>query len=366
MSRYIHLPWRRTVVSAFTLGVAVTIASLGVVRAEHFLPNAMKTFKCSTGTACVTGNSTGSSTYGVYGVSTGTDGVHGLTDSSANSGVAGFATNSAGGHGVLGSSTAGDGVHGVTDTTAGNSGVYGQSSSGSGSGYGVYGSAANGPGTYGTSSQSGSAGVFGYVSTSVGGSAGVDGVGSGGNYGVKAEGDATSYNYPVLYAQANSSSTYIATFANAPNDVGCVIDPNADLYCNGTISGGGPLRIRERGRNGQSVVAYASESATPTIEDLGAARMHEGTANVELPSDFSSVISHNDAYYIFLTPLGDTRGLYVSMQTLTGFQVRENEHGRSDVMFEYRIVAVPSSARNVRLPAAPRFPTFGNGQRGHH
>ncbi len=343
---------KRAAFSAIAAGAIIATASVGVVRAERFFPDTSQTFKCSTGTACVTGKSTGTSTWGVYGTSKDADGVHGITNSALNSGVAGFATNSAGGHGIYGQSAAGDGVHGQTYTTTGNSGVAGLSGGTSGSGYGVYGNSSNGPGVFGTSGVIGSAGVIGQA-----------GNGSGA-FGVEAMANGTSS--PALFAFAEGASTYIATFTNQTSGKGvsCIINPEADLGCAGSITGG-EVKVRRKNSAGQSVLAYASESATPTIEDLGVGQMHEGVANVELPADFSSVMSHHDAYYVFLTPMGESRGLYVSMQTGAGFEVRENERGRANVEFEYRIVAVPNGARNVRLPLAPRLPTFDN-DRGTH
>jgi hypothetical protein len=75
-------------------------------------------------------------------------------------------------------------------------------------------------------------------------------------------------------------------------------------------------------------------------------------ANVQIDPDFASVMDHK-WYYVFLTPMGDTRGLYVSVKTPTAFQVRENERGRSNVEFDYRIVAHPLDSNGERLPAAP-------------
>ncbi len=331
-----------------TIGAAIAIATVGVVRAERLMPDVSKIFACSTGKACVTGKSTGTSTWGVYGTSTNADGVHGITDSPLNSGVAGFANSSSGGHGIYGYSVAGDGVHGQTYTTSGDSGVAGLSGGTSGSGYGVYGNSSNGPGVFGTSGVTGSAGVIGQ--------AGSDSEA----YGVEAT--STGPQGPALFAFAQGSGTYIATFTNQTSGKGvsCIIDPHADLSCAGSITGGDDIKVERRSGTGQPVLAYASESATPTIEDLGVGQMHEGVAYVELPSDFSSVMSHRDAYYVFLTPMGESRGLYVSMQTAAGFQVRENERGRSNVEFQFRIVAVPNGERNVRLPAAPRTPVFAN------
>jgi hypothetical protein len=112
------------------------------------------------------------------------------------------------------------------------------------------------------------------------------------------------------------------------------------------------VRIRHANANGEHVLAYAAESATATIEDVGTARIVGGVANVRIDPAFASVTDHR-WYYVFLTPLGDTRGLYVSTKTASAFQVRETEHGRSTLEFDYRIVAHPLDAENDRLPLAP-------------
>jgi hypothetical protein len=41
------------------------------------------------------------------------------------------------------------------------------------------------------------------------------------------------------------------------------------------------------------------------------------------------------------------------MKTASAFQVRETEHGRSSLEFDYRVVAHPLDAENDRLPLAP-------------
>ena len=51
--------------------------------------------------------------------------------------------------------------------------------------------------------------------------------------------------------------------------------------------------------------------------------------------------------------MADTRGLYVSLKTPSGFEVREAQGGRSSLPFDYRIVARPLDAANDRLPLAP-------------
>jgi hypothetical protein len=62
-------------------------------------------------------------------------------------------------------------------------------------------------------------------------------------------------------------------------------------------------------------------------------------------------------YYVSLTPLGDTRGLYVNAKSPAGFAVRETQGGRSGIAFDYRIVAHPSDANTDRLSPAPEMRT---------
>ena len=306
----------RAAVGAIALGAVVAVASLSIVRAEHVTPAKAKTDKCSTGTACVQGYSTGASTWGVYGLA----------------------------------STA-DGVHGVTNATNGNSGTSGISTGTTGSAHGVYGRSSNGQGVYGTSSSDN--GVEGH-STASGGSgvAGIQrGTSSGSGDGVYSESaDITNLN-EALEAKADSANTYIFEGYNAATNGLCTIDYNATLACTGgtTVKN---VRTRHTNAAGQHVLAYASESATATIEDVGTARMTAGIANVQIDPDFAAVMDRK-WYYVFITPLGDTRGLYVSSKTASGFQVREDDGGRSRVEFDYRIVAHPIDAKSDRLPIAP-------------
>jgi hypothetical protein len=52
---------------------------------------------------------------------------------------------------------------------------------------------------------------------------------------------------------------------------------------------------------------------------------------------------------VFLTPNGDSEGLYVAGKTATGFEVREQGGGTSNISFDYRIVAKRRGYESVRL-----------------
>jgi hypothetical protein len=157
----------------------------------------------------------------------------------------------------------------------------------------------------------------------------------------------------AVVARSDDTSTDIFSGLDSANGDYCTIDPRANLKCTGKITGKKALRVQHRSSEGQQVLTYASESASATIEDVGTARMFAGMANVAIDPSFASVMDRSSPYYVFLTPLGDTRGLYVSVKTPSGFQVRETQGGRSRLEFDYRIVARPLDAARDRLPIAP-------------
>lgn len=324
MSQPTSRPRRTAAAGTIAVGMAVAFFSFGIVRAAHVRRANSVTYNCSSGTACVEGNASGSATDGIYGSSSG-NGTHGVYGTGNNAGVTGY-----------------------TSSTTGGSGVSGVSTSGSGSGNGVYGRSSSGQGVYGTSSVS--HGVKGVTTVGFGGA---HGSATGNGTGIFAESNATSSQYAALYAQGDSANTELLVFENeaaSPSGL-CEVGGDAELYCSGGISSSAVL-AQHRSSSGRRVAAYVSESATATIEDFGTARITDGVASVQIDPAFASVMERG-WYYVFLTPLGDTRGLYVSLQTPSSFEVRESAHGRDSLAFDYRIAAHPRDAENDRLPPAP-------------
>src|ERR1700729_964137 len=112
---------RRAAVAMIGIGVAIAFSSFSAVRAERAAPDKSKTYSCNPGTACVEGNSTGTTTWGVYGISSTADGVHGVTAATnGNSGASGISTGTTGSaHGVYGRSSNGQGVYGTSSSDNG-------------------------------------------------------------------------------------------------------------------------------------------------------------------------------------------------------------------------------------------------------
>lgn len=131
---------------------------------------------------------------------------------------------------------------------------------------------------------------------------------------------------------------------------------------NGNIFYAGALSHFAVARDGQRVVTYGCQSTTQTLEDVGSARLMNGVAYVRLHRTFAQSIElQADPYRVFLTPNGDTRGLYVAQKLTNGFIVRETERGRGTLDFDYRIVATALGHAGERsgvtaLAAEPRAP----------
>jgi hypothetical protein len=102
---------------------------------------------------------------------------------------------------------------------------------------------------------------------------------------------------------------------------------------------------------------YSLESPESYFEDFGRGILRHGRARVTLDRDFAAVVRRG-TYYVFLTPEGDSNGLYVSRKSATGFEVREQNRGTSNLTFGYRVVAKRKDVQGQRLEKVA-VPSFG-------
>src|SRR5579884_1630041 len=113
--------------------------------------------------------------------------------------------------------------------------------------------------------------------------------------------------------------------------------------------------------DGSYRVLYSVESPESWFEDFGHAQLVNGQATVPIARDFLPAVDTGQDYYVFLTPHGDSNGLYVASHTPTSFEVREQKGGTSSLAFDYRVVAKRKDFAGARLapinvPAAPARP----------
>jgi hypothetical protein len=94
---------------------------------------------------------------------------------------------------------------------------------------------------------------------------------------------------------------------------------------------------------------YSPQESLPTVEDFGEGQLVNGQAYVRIDPAFANTMDPRANYMVFITPEGDSRGVYVTAKTSAGFVVRENQGGRSTLAFSYRIVAKPYGEHPARL-----------------
>ena len=113
--------------------------------------------------------------------------------------------------------------------------------------------------------------------------------------------------------------------------------------------------------DGSMVKLFAVESPQVWFDDYGSGRLTAGTAAISLDAGFAQTVNTAVEYHVFLTPKGDCKGLYVTNETVTGFEVKELGGGASSVGFDYRVVALRKGYENVRLPvtAVPKSTNSG-------
>ncbi len=94
---------------------------------------------------------------------------------------------------------------------------------------------------------------------------------------------------------------------------------------------------------------YAMESPENWFEDFGTGQLTNGAARLRLEPLFAQTVNASAGYHVFLTPRGDSRGLYVTNLTPSGFEVREQGGGTSNTEFDFRIVAKRKGYEALRL-----------------
>jgi len=306
----------------------------------------------SAGNTATVGNVTGGA--GSFTTSGGT-GVYG---SGSSEGVFGAGASS----GVVGYSSNGDGVYGEGYY----SGVYGYSQDYTG----VYGSSSNGTGVNGYSSNGNGVDGFGYYTGVYGYSQDFTGV-----VGDSSTGDGVDgYGYYAgVYGQTNAGyefnsgvwgqGYYDGVFGHGETDAGVYGEsPVYGVYGSSDAAGGG-IAVYADGdfvasgtksaivplAENRVVTLYAMESPENWFEDFGSGQLHNGAAGIALDPTFAETVNTESGYHVFLTANGNCEGLYVASKSAAGFEVRELRGGKSEVAFDYRIVAHRRGFETVRL-----------------
>jgi hypothetical protein len=309
----------------------------------------------ATGPQGVTGPLGATGPQGVTGPSgaTGAQGLPGATGPSGPSGATGptslcgytetcstgMSLTSSAGDAIVGHSTATaevrSGIIGRSDSVEGRA-VYGSATATSGTTSGMFGQAASPAGR----------GITGWAIASNGaGNAGVYGRTDGGStsYGMAGYAWAGGVGVGAWSASGNLIEAFSGGFPSGTKRF--YVNQAGEVYAtafNPITAATGDAAAKHR-----ALSTMASSEAW--YEDFGSGSLVGGQTVVAIEPTFATVVNLKEDYHVFLTPLGDCQGLYVAGKTPTSFEVRELGGGKANVAFDYRIVAKPMGAEDVRL-----------------
>ena len=242
--------------------------------------------------------------FGIQGEATGTGGygVNGYTTGNGGIAVYGHSTGGLNGSnapiGVLGSVTNGFGVEGITSAATDNyAAVFGQNGPGSASLGFIRGFNDVSAGVWGDSAASSTAGYsIGVIGTS-------DNMYAG--YLLN-----NSDSYPTIYLENQGTGAHtngiFKTFMAVTPDGTCGFGSGGSLTCTGQI------KSLVSTSNEHKIEAYAVQSPENWMEDFGKGEIQAGSGVVKLDPAFTETVTESADYHVFLTPRGDSKGLYVT------------------------------------------------------
>ncbi|MGW6167682.1 MULTISPECIES: hypothetical protein [Bacillaceae] len=120
------------------------------------------------------------------------------------------------------------------------------------------------------------------------------------------------------------------------------------VFCRGNFAATGTKSALVPHPDGLHRTLYCMESPESWFEDFGIGELESGAATVHLDPDFAEIV-HSDSYHVFLTPEGDSMGLYISKKTPSSFEVREQQGGSNSLSFSYRVVSKRKDTETSRL-----------------
>jgi hypothetical protein len=189
-------------------------------------------------------------------------------------------------------------------------------------------------GVYGVLGMSDYTGVFGQST----------GTGSVAGYGVAG----SSAGNAGVYATTSSPSSYALIASHASGRTGLGANITGAVLVDGNFAVSGTKAAIVPHPDGFHRRLYCLESPESYFEDFGKGRVVRGQGTVRLDPEFAALV-HSDDYQVFLTPEGDSKGLYVSGKSPTSFDVREQQGGISTLHFSYRVVAKRKDVLATRL-----------------
>ena len=273
-------------------------------------------------------------------------------------------TNFAGVQGeYYGSGAQGPGVRGITNTTGTGtnytgtttSAVNGQLGNNSQYSFGVFGQTTSNTqrrvgGVLGVFNNSGAWGSLGYRPSTGSTTYGVFANNTDGTFGNGA-GRMNTSNYEIKNRIGiGIISSFFGGFVKG-KEYGLIIKGDRFAsYADGVVISNKSLAIVDKGANGNKIATYAATSTTSDITSKGIGQLVNGNSTITFDKSYSELISSKNPIIVTVTPMGETKGVYVVNVNETGFSIKENGNGNSNVKFYWTVISERKNANDALVP----------------
>ncbi|NHM00838.1 hypothetical protein [Flavobacterium difficile] len=256
-----------------------------------------------------------------------------------------------------GTNSAGPGVRGLSNSTGAgstlndsNTGVNGQLGTTSDFAFGIKGQTTGNTarvvgGVMGINNTNGTYGILGYERS------------NGNNIGVLGNTAYTNATFKTA-SQENNSSIGLAINGGflgghlKGNQYGLITKGDiVGQYTDGSSISNKGYAVVNTNSNGEKVATYVPTSTTVDVSTKGTGKLVNGTARIYFDKNYASLTDKNKPTIVTVSPMGETKGVYVSEVTADGFVVKENGNGNSNVSFYWIAIGEKNNAQAMNVPS---------------
>ena len=123
------------------------------------------------------------------------------------------------------------------------------------------------------------------------------------------------------------------------------------LYSHGTVFKDDLDVHLQHGRGDETSVLYTNVSTDVTVQTSGFATLSGGKSFIRFDEDFRRAVSSDVPIVVTVTPIGDCNGVHLSGVSRDGFNVVENNAGKSGVQVAFIAVGRRAGYESPTLPA---------------
>jgi len=123
------------------------------------------------------------------------------------------------------------------------------------------------------------------------------------------------------------------------------------LYSHGNVFKDGLDISLQKNADKTNTVLYTNVSTTVTIQTCGYGQLSGGKCTINFDKAFRDVVSKDAPVIVTVTPMGYCNGIILTGTSASGFDVEENNNGKSDIQFTYIAIGQRAGYENPSLPA---------------